>query len=308
MAALKQADQLGGRGMALIRIEQMQVALHRIPAHKALQREIGRRKVRRFVIPLGRTSRAHIGQAAQIGAARRAVVAAHARRIEHRLHLAVEGKSAHRSAPRLDLGRRLQQREALRLRADAAVLLFVAARARLHLAGHGGEPASHRLQRASFGIQRLERDRRVGGNLEKGRAVGLDRHGAQNAAHVPRAVKSHAVPLRPHAAVGKGIGKDAQPFDGAARHAPEARTAVNIHDFGEAGFFRRCHAVGKLRRPRARHKRNRLEYRPLRIFVEQQQIAVQIGVIESPQRVRTGLGRDKECVARHGHRIEELRP
>ena len=56
--------------------------------------------------------------------------------------------------------------------------VLVAADAGERLARHRREPAPHQLQRLALGVERLDRDRHVGGNPEQGRAVRLNRHGA----------------------------------------------------------------------------------------------------------------------------------
>ena len=69
----------------------------------------------------------------------------------------------------------------------AGVLALVAADARDDFARHGREPTPHQLQRLALGVQRLHGDRRVGRHAEQGRAVLLDRHGAEDALDVPGA-------------------------------------------------------------------------------------------------------------------------
>ena len=58
------------------------------------------------------------------------------------------------------------------------------------LARHGHEPTPHQLHRLALGVQRLDRNRRVGGHAKPGGSVGFDGHGAEDTPYVPGPVQA----------------------------------------------------------------------------------------------------------------------
>ena len=144
------------------------------------------------------------------------VVARDAVAIEDRLHLGDVVELARPAVPRLELaGRPLHGgRQVLgRHRRPAAL---VAAHASGRLAGPHDRAAPHRLDHHPPLVQELEIDERVGGHGEVGTAVGLDRHGAQDAL-VVEVVPGHAGRLGAGAAVPRQPGPE--PFFGRFDHA-----------------------------------------------------------------------------------------
>ena len=145
-------------------------------------------------------------------------MAADAVLVEHRLDLAREAEAARRAVPGRDVAGRAVSGER-QLGGGAGVAVLVAADARDDLARHGGEPAPHQLQGLALGVQRLHGDRRVGRHAEQGRAVGLDRHGAEDPLDVPRAVHADHALRAAHARIEEVVGEEAQLLDRAARDA-----------------------------------------------------------------------------------------
>ena len=155
-----------------------------------------------------------------------AVVAANAVLVEHRLHFPPETEAAWRSVPGGDVDRRMLAGKG-RLARRTRILGLVTSDARKHFARHRGEPTAHHLECAAVGVEGLHGDGRVGRDAETGRAIRLHGHGAENAAAVPRAVDAD-VDVSAHAGIRVVRFVDAQSLHGAARHAGQARTTVDI--------------------------------------------------------------------------------
>ncbi len=239
MAVPEQPHEFTGRGVELARRQQVHVALDGMAAHKRAQGEVGR-------------GEGFAGTGREIRAAGSfAVVAGDAQAVQHRLDLAIEGEAAGRTVPGPDrLGGTLQGGQA-RAASGGGVLRFMAAGAGLQFARHDGDPASHELQRAALGVERLKGHRRVGRHLEIGRTVFGHRNRPEDTPHVPGAVEADPVELSAHAAVREGVGEDAQRLDRAARHAGKAGPLIHVHHFDARGLAGRDRG-GNDRRARGR--------------------------------------------------------
>ena len=173
------------------------------------------------------------------------VVTAHAVPIEHGLNLPGETEATGRSPPGADrrrVGGRQRNRSGWR-GLDAGLMATCAADV---LAGHGREPAPHELYRLALGIQRLERERRIGRDAEVGRAVLADRHGPQDPLDVPASVGTDCL-VAPGAVVGVMVGEDAQPLHGAARHTCQTGTSVDVANRHRSVLAIQLHPVGNYR-------------------------------------------------------------
>ena len=124
--------------------------------------------------------------------------------VEHRLDFAHEAEAARRAEPGFD-GRGRAARGQGRPVGGHFVLGLVAAAAGDRFAGHADEPTAHQLQRLALLVERLQRERRVGRDAEMRRAVRLDRHGAEDALHVPRTVQAERAVEPAEAASGEVV-------------------------------------------------------------------------------------------------------
>ena len=156
------------------------------------------------------------------------VVAPDAEGVEDGLHLARELEVALRAAPRADLLERQVGGHARGARHEA--LLLVASGAGEVFAAAGGEPAAHHLQGLPFGVERLDGDRRVGGYLEVGATVRVHGHGAERAAHVPRAVEADRAVEPALVLEAERVGVQAQVLHRADRDVLEAGSLVDVGD------------------------------------------------------------------------------
>ena len=182
---LEHLHQLARVGVELKRREQVVVALGPVAADVGVQRLVGGFRAGQIGNPaLGELlARVRPGADDPVGhlvAARlvasvggqvlRAVVAAHAVLVQHRLDLALEAESPRGAVERSDFAR-LTDHGGGRSGQGSHVLAFVATDAGEPLAGHGDRPTPHQLQGLTVLVQRLHGERRVGRHLEAGRTV-----------------------------------------------------------------------------------------------------------------------------------------
>ena len=250
-----------------------------------------------------------VGQAEQHAAVglRPAVVTARAVPVEHRLHFAAKREPARRPVPGLDFRGRPGGRQR-RPRRRRRVLRFMTADARHDFAGHRREPRPHQLDRLALGVQRLQRDRRVGRHAETGRTVLQHGHGPQDAFGVPGAVQPHGIRLGPHALKGKMVAQHAQRLDGAAGHTLQPRPAVDVGNQHVRILAAWLPLVRDTRRPRRRAQRDRLEHRVPRLLVQQHGVVERVDQVDPPQRPLGRLARDQEVLVAERERVQEFRP
>ena len=184
------------------------------------------------------------------------MVAAHAEGVQNGLHFADELEIALRAAPGADLLQRQVCGDA-RGAGDEALLL-VASGARKILSAAGCEPAAHHLHRLALRVKRLHGDRSVGRHLEVGAAVGIHRHGAERAAHVPRAVEADGAVQPALVLESEGVGVEAQVLDRSGRDVFQAGTFVDVSHVDLRGRASGNDAVRLRVRNRRLHERDGL--------------------------------------------------
>ena len=156
------------------------------------------------------------------------VVAADAEGVEDGLDFAGELEVALGAAPRTYLLERDVRGDAGRARDEA--LLFMASGAGEVLAAACREPAAHHLHGLALRVKRLDGDGRVRGDFEVCAAVGIHRHGAERAAHVPRAVESDRAVESALVLESEGVCVEAEVLHRAGGDALQARALVDIGD------------------------------------------------------------------------------
>ena len=156
------------------------------------------------------------------------VVAADAEGVEDGLDLAGELEVALRAAPRAYLLERDVRGDAGRARDEA--LLLVASGAGEVLSAACREPAAHHLHGLALRVKRLDGDGRIRGDLEICAAVGIHRHGAERAAHVPRAVEPDRAVESALVLESECVGVEAEVLHRAGGDALQARALVDIGD------------------------------------------------------------------------------
>jgi len=234
-------------------------------------------------------------------------VAPHAELVEHRLDLAGEVEPARRAVPGRDLGSSSPGGDGLFVD-RAGVLPLVAAHARDHLARHGREPASHELQGLAIGVERLHGDRRVGGHAEHGRAVGLDRHGAEDSLDVPGAFHAdHA--LRPaHPRIQVVVADHAQLLHRAPRDPGQPLARVDVREIDNPLLALEVHLVGQHRRLRSFLERHRLQQRVSRLLAKQEHPVERVHQVDAPECPGARLAGHEEVVLAQRIGVEELGP
>ena len=187
------------------------------------------------------------------------------------------------------------------------ILRIVAAHAGEPLARHGRVPASHELQGLAFGIERLHGDGRVGGNLETRRAVGLDRHRAEDAMHVPGAVDAD-MDMSAHARISEVRLVEPQLLDRAARHALQPRPAVNVGQKTVASFFARSMRSG-IAGGRATFRSGiGFEEDVALLFLNERHVVEHIDEVNAPFRLRRRLAGCQEVLVAQRIGMQEPRP
>lgn len=195
------------------------------------------------------------------------LVTAHALGIEHGLDEAIKAQRPGAVRPDGDTRRlaRGGQRRGARRRRGAA--MFMAAHTRERLARLDVSHRAHGLDGEAVAVERLEEDVHARRYAEVGRAVGFDRHGAEDA--FARIVRGEAEPRRIHLRLSfGGHADDAERFHFAALHAFEALSDIEQQ---EAPFLLAVpgHVARNYWRSLARTKRNRVEAGNVRIAVNQ---------------------------------------
>ncbi len=227
--------------------------------------------------------------------------------IDHRLDFAGIRESSQRPIPRLNL-RRLLGECLCRPGRCGGVLVLVAAPTSDDLAGHGGHPAAHQLQGLALGIQRLERDRRVGRDAEAGRAVGVDRDLADHALDVPGAVHPHDAHRTAQVVVREVVREQPQRLDRASGNPLQPVTGVDVGDI-HLGVAARQVDLGRNDRRRGRRaKRQRFEQRVVRQLLDQDHVVEHVHQVDAPQRLRSGLGRHEQVLVAQRVGMQEFRP
>ena len=164
-------------------------------------------------------------------------MAADAAAVEHGLHFAQETEAVRFFVP--PRGERLRSAahrlgDALLQRRGAGG--FVAADTGERFARHGDQPAAHQLQRRAVFVERLNGDGGAVRHAHHHGAVGVDRHGSQNALGVPAAFDGQCV-VSADVAVAVAVGQQAQRFDRSARDAGEAGACIDVLNV-KNGFVR----------------------------------------------------------------------
>jgi len=222
-------------------------------------------------------------------------VTADAVAFQHGIDLVREGEGAGRSQPgreRLAVAR--LGKAALWWQRGAAV--FVAAGARDAFARHPHQPTAHKLHGVAVGIQRLQRNRRVGRDLEAGRAVRFDTSRAEHALHIPTGLRADQRKTA-LADVAEVVGEDTDRLDRAARHPAQPGTAVNVCNVYIGCLGREIHAVRNHRRPGTRQEELRLEKRRTLLFVNQGRVVEHVHQVDAPQTLLRGLHRHQKILA-----------
>ena len=167
----------------------------------------------------------------------------------HGIHLIFKSEWPGFATPRSDLPDRAVVRDGQPW-GNGGTVILMASHAGDPLAWHAHQPGAHQLQRRVIAIQRLERDRCIGGDLEANRTVGFDGHGAQDALDIPTGFDAQRR-MAAGADIIEVVREHAQIFDRSPRHALEPGAAIDIRDVNRRGLGTRGDAVGDHRRARA---------------------------------------------------------
>ena len=291
MALGQHLHKFRGVGLELHGTEHVDIALDSRPAHIAGQLRIGHGEMPAVGAAVTRVLRAPSLQrdASQVrhgvrveSLARLGTVTAGAVAVQHRLDLAGKREPPHRAAPRRYVGRLAPQGQGVVQRRGISAAL-VATHARDDLAGHAHEPAPHDLHRLAAFVQRLNRDRRVGRHAEQGRAILLDRHGAQHALDVPRPVGPDDAQQASHAVVAEVVSKQPQLFDLAFGDIPQPAALVDVGQVYQRVLAGRVDLGGDHRRAGRGLERDRFEHRHARLDRDEREVVERVDQVEPPR-------------------------
>ena len=186
--------------------------------------------------------------------------------------------------------------------------VFVAPDAGNVFAGHAGQPTAHQLKRLTLGIERLDRDRRVGRNAEQGRSVGLDRHRAQHAFDFPGPVGADPMVDAGDPAIAELVGEQSQRLDRIARQSLEARALVDVQQVHDRILPLRLHAFTNYGRRRGGPKRQRLEQGEAFLLLDQHPVVEHVDQMDSPQGIGVRLAGDEKILVAERVGMGELGP
>ena len=216
MALLQHLDQQAGRGVVFHRRQQGHVALHARPMDVGMERVVGDVGILEARLA-ARADRRRPCRGSRCSTVSRTGNTSWAK--ANGRGGPYHGSSGSRPALVGQAAPRRQRGPAILVAADAGD----------PFAGHAHEPAAHQLHGPAFVVQRLDRDRRVGRDLEIGRTVGLDRRRAEHPLHVPAGLRADE--RKPGlGVVAEVVREDPQALDRAARHALQAGPAVDVRD------------------------------------------------------------------------------
>ena len=307
MSGFEQLDQLGGRSMEFIGQQQVHVIFRGRVAHISLEGDVGGWE---FDLLFARKligSTAEIGEDRGAGASL-AIVAANAITVQDGLDFTVKTETPHRAIEGFDPGRGFAHRQSLVVVRGGGVQLFVAADTGLDLAGPRGSPTAHQGHGAAFFIEWLQGDGLVSGHHEVGRAVGFDRHGADDPFDIPGAINTDAVHLAADVVIGEVVGEKPQLLDRAPRHVLEAGSLVDVHDLETGVGFALFDGVGNnggARRPLHGHW---FQQRKTGLLFYQSQVIEHVHQVDSPEGFLARFAGGEDVFFAQGDGVQELGP
>ncbi len=299
VALVEDLDEVTGVGVELHGCEEVVIALGSVSPDEGVQGDVGLRKS-------GAHGSACDGGIGEVGGRVLSVMASHAVFVESGLDLAEETEASLRPVPVLGLGRGLLHGFGW-FDGDGVVLDVMASAAGDVFAGHTNEPASFLLDCLALGIEGLERDGGVGGDLKEGRSIGMDGDGSDQSPNIPGSFDTDGV-VSAHVAVGIFILEDSEGLDGSARHPGQALSGVDILNGYDGGLAVQFDLVGNDGGHVSLPQRRRFEEGVAGFFLNEHEIVEDIDEIDAPVCLGSGLARNEEVGVAQGCWMEEFRP
>ncbi|OQB37689.1 MAG: hypothetical protein BWY09_01544 [Candidatus Hydrogenedentes bacterium ADurb.Bin179] len=170
------------------------------------------------------------------------------------------------------------------------------------------EPAAHDLQGLSFRVQRLHRQGGIGGRLETGRTVRLNRHRAEHPFDVPATIVTEDPVQSALAAMGKIILKHAQRGHRAFGYPCQAAALIYVLQVHNPLAFGQIDTVGKYRWTRFFSQGNRFQKSIRILFRQRQHIVINIHQINTPGTVLPRFRGNEKLLVREGIGMQKVRP